>query len=490
MLNWAAMLVSMLVQFFLSPFTVHHLGNLVYSVWILVVSTVAYFNLLDLGLRSAIVRFVSKGYTQGLHEDARKVVCTALWLRIGIGTAIVLLGTGLAAAFPRLFTIPTELRQATRLSIILIATSLAITLASGVLGAVLAAIHRFDLLSFVNIFRAFARMAGFVWLLRHGYGIVALAAWELLAAVLTGVGLTWFCWITYPELRAFFGPPDMAVMRKICGYSIYVFIGTIGGAIVYHTDNIVVGMFVTTSAVTYFAIAGNLVAYAREILFAMSSTFVPLASGFEAEGKNEKLRHLLIQGTRASLVLFLPVCIALFFRGHTFISLWMGREYAVISGTLIQILLLNQVLAMANITAGGIAYGMEKHRPSAIWAIGEAIANLTLSILLVRRMGIYGVAWGTVIPGIVINLICWPYYISTFLDISAYEYIWKGWGYAALAATPYGLACRWEEQHLVANNLAVFFIQIIAILPLFLLACVVVFWKQVRPHFYRRLGWV
>jgi O-antigen/teichoic acid export membrane protein len=489
MFNWAAMLVGMLVQFFLSPFTVHHLGNLVYSVWILVVSTVAYFNLLDLGLRSAIVRFVSKGYTQGLHEDAQKVVCTALWLRIGIGAVIIVLGTALAIVFPRLFTIPSELRQAACISIVLIAASLAITLASGVPGAVLAAIHRFDLLSSVNILRAFVRTVGFVWLLRHGHGIVALAAWELFAAAFTGMGLTLLCWRTYPELRSFFGPPDMEVMRKIWGYSVYIFVGTIGGAIVYHTDNIVVGMFVTTSAVTFFAIAGNLVMYSREVLFAMSSTFVPLASGFEAEGKNEKLRHLLIQGTRASLLLFMPVCIALFFRGHTFISLWMGPEYAVISGTLLQILLLNQVLAMANITAGGIAYGMEKHRLSAIWAIFEAIANLTLSILLVRRMGIYGVAWGTVIPGIFINLICWPCYVATFLDISPYEYMWKGWGYVALAAVPYGMACRWEEQHLVAHNLALLFIQIIAILPVFLLASILVFWKEVRPHLFRRMRW-
>ena len=283
--NWAAMLVGMLVQFFLSPFTVHHLGNLVYGVWVLVVSTVAYFNLLDLGLRSAVVRFVSKGQTQGLHEDARKIVRTALWLRVGIGLVILLLAVVAAAVFPRLFTIPEELRNAARLAILLTAASLAVTLASGVFGAVLAAIHRFDLLSSINIFRALLRTAGFVWLLNHGYGLVALAVWELAAAVLTGAGLASFCMIAYPELRSFLGRPDMEVMRRIWGYGVYIFVGTIGGAIVYHADNIVVGMFVATSAVSYFAIAGNLLTYSREILFAMSSTFVPLASGFEAEGR-------------------------------------------------------------------------------------------------------------------------------------------------------------------------------------------------------------
>jgi O-antigen/teichoic acid export membrane protein len=489
MLNWTAMLVGMLVQFFLSPFTVHHLGNLIYGIWVLVVSSVAYFNLLDLGLRSAIVRFVSKGFTQGQHEDARKVVCTALWLRIGIGIIIVLSGGGLAAAFPSLFRIPAELWRPTRISILLVATSLAITLASGVSGAILAAIHRFDLLSSVNIFRVFLRTAGFVWLLRHGYGILGLASWELLASFVTGIGFTLCWWFTYPQLRSFWGPPDREVMRKIWGYSVYVFVGTIGGAIVYHTDNIVVGMLVATSAVSFYAIAGNLVMYVREAVMAMSSTFVPLASSFEAEGKGDKLKHLLIHGTRASLLLCLPICVSLFFRGHTFIGLWMGPDYATVSGILVQILAVNVILGMANITAGGMAFGMEKHRQVAICTIVEAVANLALSILLVRPLGIYGVAWGTVIPGIFIHLFWWPRYVSTFIEINPREYVWKAWGNASLAAIPFALACRWEEQHLVAHNLTVFFMQIAAILPLFLVGVALLFWREVRPFVYRQLRW-
>ena len=69
-LNWAAMLAGMLVPFFLSPITVHHLGNLVYGIWVLIISSVVYFNLLDLGLRNAVVTFVAKAHTQGAHQES------------------------------------------------------------------------------------------------------------------------------------------------------------------------------------------------------------------------------------------------------------------------------------------------------------------------------------------------------------------------------------------------------------------------------------
>ena len=63
--NWVALAVTTLVGFFLSPFVVHHLGNLTYGVWVLTLAFVSYMNLLDLGLRGAVSRFVTTGCGAG-----------------------------------------------------------------------------------------------------------------------------------------------------------------------------------------------------------------------------------------------------------------------------------------------------------------------------------------------------------------------------------------------------------------------------------------
>src|ERR1700756_5666194 len=79
--NWLALAVTTVTAFFLSPFVVHHLGNLAYGVWVIIMSLVAYMNLLDLGLRGAITRFVSKGCAQGNNEESSQAVSGALWIR-------------------------------------------------------------------------------------------------------------------------------------------------------------------------------------------------------------------------------------------------------------------------------------------------------------------------------------------------------------------------------------------------------------------------
>jgi O-antigen/teichoic acid export membrane protein len=481
LLNWTALSIGLLVPFFLSPFTIHHLGNVTYGIWVLVISSVSYFHLLDLGLRNAVITFVSQSRTLGVQAESRRVVSTAMWLRLGIGIVILMLAGLIAAWFPHLFSIPYQLIRAARLAIIFSALSLAVTLASGVPAAVLAAVHRYDLLSSVSLLRTVLRTAGFVVLLDRGFGIVALSIWELTAAVVVGLAYAGACARLCPELGKML-PPDRAMIRKLWGYSAYAFLITMGGAVITYTDNGIVGLFLSPGAVIFYAIAANLILYSREVISTMSSMFVPVASGFEAGGRTEQLRQLLVRGTQASLLLSLPISIVLFVRGRTFITLWMGAEYGSLSGALLQILLVNQVFTVANLTSSGIIFGMAKHRPLARWVLFEAVTNLLLSVILVKRIGIYGVAWGTALAGVICNLVFWPRYVSKLLNLPLRWYLWKAWGYAALAAVPFGIACWYQERHWQANDLLHFFAQTTAIVPIFIVSAALLFWKQTTPY--------
>jgi O-antigen/teichoic acid export membrane protein len=482
LLNWAALLIGMVVPFFLSPFTIHHLGNLLYGIWILVTSSVSYFQLLDLGLRNAVTTFVSKSRALEACEESRRIVSAAVWIRLGISALILVLAVLLVLWFPRVFLIPHEQVFPARIAIILMALSLGVGLASGVPAAVLAAVHRYDMLSAVTLLRTLVRTAGFVYLLEHRHGIVALAAWELSASILMALIYVALCVSVVPELRQSLPRPESEMVRRLWGYGAYAFLITIGGAIINYTDNGVVGVFLSPGAVTFYAIAANLILCSREVISTMSNMFVPVASGFDAGGRTEQLRELLVRGTQASLLLSLPISIVMFVRGQTFIGLWMGREYGVIAGGVLQILLLNQVLTVANLTSGGIVFGLARHRPLAAWALFEAVINLLLSVVLVRKIGIYGVAWGTAIAGVICNVAFWPRYISKLLQLSVRSYLWKAWGRAALAAVPFAAACWYEEHHWQTKGLVSFFAQTIAILPIFAVAAVSLFWKKDSPY--------
>ena len=476
-MNWAAMAVNMVVPFFLTPFVVRHLGPVGYGVWILSVSTVAYLNLLDLGLRSAVVRFVSKAQAKGNMAEAVQAIHAALWFRLLIASGVAVISLALAAAVPHFFKIPADMMRAAQLTTLLCALGVAVTLVAGVFGAVLAAINRFDLLSYITMGQTLTRAAGVLLLLRGGRGLVSLAGWELIVLTLAAVATTTAALVIFPHSRVRPGKPDMAVLRMIWSYSFTTFVYMIAVQIITGTDNLVVGAYLSVGVVTFYAIGGSLMNYATQVSGALSATFTPMASNLDASGRFEGLQSMLIRGTQATLALALPITAALFFRGGTFIRLWMGPQYEVVSEHVVRILMIPMYLGVANGTAAAITMAMERHKPVARWAVYEAVLNLGMSIFLVKRVGLYGVAWGTALSIMFVHFAFWPRYIKKVLKVSPATYIWQGWGKITVAVLPFAAVCAVTERYWQAGHMITFFLQIAAVLPVYA-ACVGLTFRQ------------
>jgi O-antigen/teichoic acid export membrane protein len=485
--NWFGTIASMAVAFFLSPFILHRLGDVAYGVWVLAISLVAYLGLLDLGMQSSVLRFVSKGHTKGDHQGASEAVSAALWVRLQISVVALVLSVGLAAVFPLLFKVPPQLATDAREAILLIGITTAITMSIGVVGGILSALNRYDLQNYVVLAQTAVRVIGIIVVLRTGHGIVAIALCELIAALFGNLLLVVVARRLYPELRIQLQKPKRETLRQIWSYSWYAFLTTVAVQLVYQSDNLVVGKFVSVSAVTFYAIANSLCRYTTQVVGSMGSTFVPAASTYEAAGDSASLLGLYKNGTRATLMIALPILITLIIRGPGFIGLWMGKEYSRSSGTVLIILAIALFFSYANRTASSIAFGIEKHKTIAIWAIGEGIANLTLSIILVHWYGIYGVAIGTLVPSLIVQVGLWPRHISKLVGLSAFEVLWNVWAPMFLSAIPFAVATYAMNVALPARNLSVFILQVIVTLPIFFITVALVFRTYVRSQILPRV---
>jgi len=467
--------VSLAVTFFLSPFVVHRLGAVGFGVWALMQSLMGYLTLCDLGLRGAVTRFVAKYQAQEQHRRSSQVVSAALWLWLLVGAGVVAAAAALARPVVALFRVPPEFATSAAWVLVALSASFALALAGGAFNATLAALRRFDLLGGLTTARTLARAGATLWLLSSGYGLVALAVAEAALTALAGLTAAALCVRLYPQLRLAPRRPEAETLRELWSYSAWVLLLNVSVQVVYYTDNILVAALASLGAVTVFSIAGSLIECLRQMVASLTMTFVPVASNLEALEDRRRLRALLVQGTRAALCLALPPAVVLFFRGPTFIRLWMGEEYGGPSGRVLQILLCSQVFALANSASGNIAYGLGRHRPVAIWAAGEAAANVTLSILLAGPLGVEGVAWGTTLPSLCTALLLWPWYACRLVDVPLGRYLWQAWLRPAAAAAPFALACYLAERFWAPASLAAFFLQTAALLPALALGALLCF---------------
>jgi O-antigen/teichoic acid export membrane protein len=376
----------------------------------------------------------------------------------------------LVVVFPIMFKVTPAMATQARVVVLLMGLNFAVYMSIGVFGGILSALNRYDLYTLVVLTQLTLRVIGVVTVVRAGYGIVAIAWCELFAGTVSYILFAVVARRIYPELKIRLKKPSREILKRIWSYSAYVFLLMVAIQLVYQTDNLVVGAFVSASAVTFYSIGNSLCRYTQQLVGAMTATFTPAASTYDAAGDTSSLRALYYNGTRATMAVSLPVLITLIFRGNNFIGVWMGPQYSQTSGIVLAILASALLFSLQNTPATSIAFGIEKHKTIAKWAIAEAIANLALSIVLACKIGIYGVAIGTLVPSLAVNLLLWPRYVSRLVGIPYSEVFLKVWGPVFLCAVPFAVASWLMGAFFPARNMIMFFLQTIALLPIFAVA--------------------
>jgi O-antigen/teichoic acid export membrane protein len=463
--NWGAFLVVAGVSFFLSPFVVHRLGNTAYGVWTLLVSVIGYLGLLDFGVRGAVTTYIARHQAAGEHQKSSSLASAALLLFSGLGAVAVTVAAVLSALLPLLFDLPAAEIGNARMVLMVGGLTVATTLIGAVFGGIITGLERFDISSGLEIGITVLRATLVIVFLRAGYGLVALALIHLAIAALHGAVLYVVARRLVPQLQFNFRQPLRPQLRTIVSFSMILSAIHLTGVIIYYTDAVVIAAMLPISAVTYFAIAGNLADYGAKVAGALSKTITPRVSAQLAR-VGASIEADIIATARVTALATGAISATFWLRGESFISLWMGAEYGPLSGRVLSVLAIIVCLAGGRAIAASAIIGANQHRRLLPILIGEAVCNLLLSIVLVRSMGVVGVALGSAIPSVVVGLWFMPRCLAKSTTVSAGRYYRDAMLRPLLACVPFALASFAMEQLLPASNLFYIILQIAALLPL------------------------
>jgi len=459
--TWAGYAVTLLVGFLLAPFVVHHLGTSNYGTWTLLSSLTGYFGLLDLGLRQSVGRFVARHMALSDDAGVNRTITNALAL-LGAAGAAAFLGAIILGSSVGIFHIEERFQSDARLALLIAGATISIALPMSVFNAVLFSLERFDVITGITILGALTRTTLILSALSRGHGMVALAVVTLLSGSLEYTLAALCAKKMYPPLRPRLAFIERACCKQLFTFGIYRFIWIVANQLIFYTDSVVIGIFLNTAAITYYAIAGSLINYGRNIISLTADTFFPTASHLDAHSDAAGLRNLLVDGTRITLTIGLPLCMGFMFLGKQFIVLWMGPAYAVSSLYLI-VLAIPQFTSMPQYISAMILVGMARHKKLAFVVMAEGIANLLLSIILIRRVGLIGVAWGTAIPHLLSTGVVIPILTLRALDMRWRDYFLRAFLRPLVAAAPSAALCFTFSRLVLRPAWAAFGLEVAAI---------------------------
>jgi O-antigen/teichoic acid export membrane protein len=443
--NWVGFAVQVLVTLWMAPLMLHGLGDARYGIWSLVESVLAYLMLFDLGVAASVVRYVARFEATRDRDSLNRVFSTSVCIFAVAGLLVFLLSVIGALAGGYLFDLPPDLEVEGRCLLVLLGFNLAVGLPLGVYPCVLDGLGRYPAKTAIRTVTLLIRVPLFLMVVWSDLGLVGLG-W-----VITGLNVAEHLTMAVvvrrylPQLRFSLALADRATFRTIRGYSLDAFLAMVAGRISFQTDAIVIGAFLAPQYITFFAVAGKLVDYAKTALRTLTAVLTPAASTLEARGDTTAIRRMLLNSTRYTVWVLLPIQIGLLLLGKPFLVNWLGsRRYADLCFPTLVILALPLTLAMSQSVPARILYGIGRLRWYARAMMAEALVNLVLSILLVRPLGIEGVAWGTTIPNVLSSLAVGVYvcrllgvrlgaYLrhSFLLPVAASSLLAAGWGLAA-----------------------------------------------------------
>lgn len=457
--NQIGFLVSALVTFFLSPFVVNSLGGTRYGIWSLIVSLTGNYGLLAFGIQGAMTRYIAHAAATNDQERVNGYFNTALSFLLGSAALATIVGLIIALFIERIFVLPKDLVQEARAACILVTFSSAATFAFAAFDSVLVAHQRFQLTNAVGIVNTLIRAVMTVWILKQGYGIIALAALGTGLTFLNGALIATVAKTCYSWLRLSMSLVSRTYLRELLDYGYKSFTVGIAVALIYQCDLFVVGAYLSPVNVATYSLAATLVTYLVQFIGAIVSTFIPYATGLHSLGRDHELRSFYLEYSCYMFILGGVILSGCYGFGKSFYTLWVGPQYSD-SAAILSILSVAFFIDTGTRVCTIILSGMAKIGPLAVAYVCEGLINICLSIVLVQKFGLIGVAYGTVIPNIIVRGIWLQFYIGKVLAVKKAVIIANGFLPGVLVAVTAGFIAQYINNAVEPTRWALFFVNI------------------------------
>lgn len=427
-LSYVNLGISCVIPLLYTPVMLQLLGQEEYGLYSLSNSVISYLGLLNFGMGSAVIRYITRYRAEGRTDDARRTmglfvtIYSVLSLLVCIGGAVLvsfagmMFGEGLTEA---------EIGKL-RILLVIMAVSTAISFPMSVWSSATIIYERYIFNKLVCIAETILSPVLNLVVLYAGGGSVGMAVIGVVFQILNGFVFGAYC-IRKLGIYPVFRNMPLEILKELVVFCAFIFLSSIVDMLYWATDKVLIGAMIGSAAVAVYNVGGTFTSMLQNMAHAISNVFSPRVNILVAkEARMEVISELLIRIGRLQYLVVSLILSGYIVFGRAFVRLWAGegyqQAYYVALLTMIPLTVpLIQNIAFATIVA------QNRHRFRSIVYAVIAVLNVVSTWLVLPYYGIIGAAVCTAIAfvlgqGIVMNVY---YYKVTKLDIPGF---WKNIG--------------------------------------------------------------
>ena len=402
--SWAKFVVMLAVMFLLTPQIINRLGDSDFGLWSLTFSVLGFFGLLDFGFATGVVKYVAEFRGRDDIERRNRMLSTLVVVYVLLALVAAIGVYVLSLTFNRTFSIPApQQHKALMLLWILAARSVLLGLPLGLFRGIL---FGYQQIYVINIIQAVVTICyGFAaWTaLERGSGLITLAWLNLAAMAVEHVIYVCLAFRYVQGLRLSWAYTDYSLFKQVASFSTFSFVVQVSALILLRTDPILVKLFLPLSAVAVYAVALKIAENAHLLLKQFINALSPMVAELWGRGDHIKIRFVLINCTKFAMASSILLCVAVWIYAKTALLLWVGPGFLA-AAPVLWILMGAVLISIPQMTAAMVLTMTGHHKRTARAAIISACLNVLVSVLLVRSFGLIGIALGTFVAAIVVDI--------------------------------------------------------------------------------------
>lgn len=398
--NFIGSLGPLLVALLVTPLVIHGLGVERFGILSLAWAILWYSSYFDLGLTRATTKFASEAISRGQPEKIPAI----LWTSLGIQTLLGFLATAIVTLLSpvlvsRVLHIPAGLAREAELTFFGIGLTIPFFLIVGILSALLAGVHRFDLVNGVKIpgnSMMFLLPALGVYL---GYRLPGIILLLLLSRVAMALALLFMCMRVFPGLVRG-RKHDETITLPLLRFGSWVMVCNVLIPILVYIDRFVIGAVLSMAEVAYYSVPYEVASRLQVVPASVAGALFPALSSLSGQDSN-RLKNLYAHSLKTVVLLIVPTALLLAMFAQEGLRIWVGPTFAAHSTKTLQVLAIGLVLnALSQMPANLLdAAGRPDLRAKVF--LGYALPYLAALWLCVRHFGILGAAIAWTVRGAV-----------------------------------------------------------------------------------------
>jgi len=400
--NYIGFGVNLAVNFALFPFVVRHLGEAPAGLWLLLGSVTGYMGLFELGIVPALMQRIAAALGRGVRSTIDEAVSTAFAIMMAM-MLIALQMIWFTPAIAGWLQLPPGYAGQAVGAISVAIAGVSLRMPQAPFQAVLLGCQRQDRCNQLWITLALTKALATVVLITLHIGVVGIVTMEAVVHLLAGVLQIMWVRKEMPLLRVSIRAVRIREAHDLLAFGVQVTLAGIFVLIVEQTDKLVIAASLPIEQVTRYSAAWKLYMLAYSIPTTLLQALSPVLANLHGAGETERFRTAFLRMTKYSAAVALPLAATLGLCSGWILRLWMGPSFADVY-PIVAVLVCGFAVTSLN-HAGHSALLAKGQVRLRLWLYDapQAVLNLALSLWLVRRFGLLGVALGTLAPALLMQ---------------------------------------------------------------------------------------